>query len=269
MTGLPDVTAVVPARDAGALLPECLASIEDSGVAETIVVDGQSVDDTVAVARRWGAVVLSDDGLGLPVARLRGTARARTRLVALVDADVVLPPGALTALRREFLDGGYTALQAGLYSVSGPGYWGRALADHHRTGRSRRWFGLVATIMKRDVLLAMGFDRRFGSGEDIDLRWRLRQAGRRIGVSGDVFVEHRFAGDTFTFARSQFLMDGTGLGLMVRKHGARGLPLLLLPAAAGVRGTLISVARRQPRWLPYYAAFAGYNYLGLWRGLRS
>jgi glycosyltransferase involved in cell wall biosynthesis len=269
MTALPDLTAVVPARNAGALLPECLASIRDSGVAETIVVDGRSADDTVAVAREWGAVVLSDDGLGLPVARLRGAARARTRLVALVDADVVLPPGALTALRQEFLAGRYTALQAGLCSVSGPGYWGRALANHHRTGRSRRWFGLVATVMERDVLLAVGYDQRFGSGEDIELRWRLRHAGRRIGVSSHVFAEHRFAEDTFSFARSQFLMDGTGLGLMVRKHGARGLPLLLLPAAAGVRGTVLSLARRQPRWLPYFAAFAGYNYLGMWRGLRS
>ncbi len=62
---------------------------------------------------------------------------------------------------------------------------GRALAHHHRTGRSRRWFGVVATVFRRDDLLAAGFDSRFVSGEDIDLRWRWPRPGaahRRVGV---------------------------------------------------------------------------------------
>ena len=40
-----------------------------------------------------------------------------------------------------------------------------------------------------------------------------------------------FAGDDFAFAKDQFLMDGAGLGLMVRRNGVHGLRLALLPAA--------------------------------------
>jgi hypothetical protein len=54
---------------------------------------------------------------------------------------------------------------------------------------------------------------------------------------------------------------------MSRKHGWRGLPLLALPIAAGVRGVVISLARRQPQWIAYFAAFVGYNYRGVWKGL--
>jgi glycosyltransferase involved in cell wall biosynthesis len=259
---------VVPTRNAAAILPGCLASLRGCGVAEIVVVDGLSTDDTREIARAHGAVVLSDDGLGLPVARIRGAERARTRWVALVDADVVFPPGVMARLLDEYVAGHFTALQAGLLSVSGPGYWGRALVHHHRTGRSRRWFGLVATLFERDVLTATGFDDRFQSGEDIELRWRLQAEGRRVGVSDRAVVEHRFAGDDFAFARSQFLMDGAGLGGMVRKHGLRGLRLLALPAAAGVRGSVLSLLRLQPQWLWYYAAFVAYNYAGMWRGLR-
>ena len=94
---------------------------------------------------------------------------------------MVFPPGGLARLLEEFRTGGYDALQAGQLSSSGPGYWGRALVDHHRHGRSRYWFGLVATLFDREVLLTTGFDETFASGEDIELRWRLRDLGYRIG----------------------------------------------------------------------------------------
>lgn len=180
---LTDVAVIIPARNAEALLEGCLTSVVASHPGDLILVDGNSTDRTVEIARRYGARVLSDEGAGLPAARLLGAQSTDKRWIALIDADVVLPEGALDALLTEFLDGDYTALQAGLESTSGPGYWGRALTMHHRTGRSRGWFGLVATIFERDKLMTYGFDQVFSSGEDIDMRWRLQQAGERIGVS--------------------------------------------------------------------------------------
>jgi glycosyltransferase involved in cell wall biosynthesis len=261
-----DVSVVVPVRNAETLIAECLASIVSSRPREIIVVDGMSTDGTLEIARRYGVRVLSDEGRGLPAARLLGAHAASAPYVALIDADVTLPEGALEQLLREFVEGGYDALQAGLRSVSGPGYWGRALVNHHRSGRSKNWFGVVATIFDRDVLLAHGFDESFRSGEDIELRWRLQRAGARIGVSERTVVTHRFD-DTFEFARGQWLADGHGSGRMLRKHRLRGAWLAALPLAAAARGILLSLARRQPRWLPYYACFAAFNYLGMLREL--
>lgn len=263
-----DVTVVVPARNAEGLLEANLGSIVRAGPRELILVDGDSSDGTVALARGHGARILSDEGRGLPVARRLGAEAAGTRLVALIDADIVLGDGALERLLEEYEAGGYTALQAGLHSVGGPGYWGQALAHHHRTGRSRAWFGLVATIFDRTALLEHGFDERFSSGEDIDLRYRLEQAGERIGVSTRAVVEHRFE-DGFPFARGQWLADGEGHGRMARNHGGRALLLLGVPVAAGLRGIALSALRREPRWVPYFLCFVAYNYVGIARGLRS
>jgi glycosyltransferase involved in cell wall biosynthesis len=259
-----DLSVVVPARNAEALIEECLRSIAASGVREIIVVDGESTDATAELARRHGAQVISDGGRGLPAARHMGALAARADWVALIDADVVLGEGDLARLLDEARAEGYTALQAGLRSTSGDGYWGRALVQHHRTGRSRNWFGVVATVFEREALLTHGFDARFLSGEDIDLRWRLRRAGAKIGVSGRTVVQHRFA-DTWEFAKHQWLADGHGFGRMVRTHGLRAKLLLGLPLAAGVRGALLSLLRRQPRWIPYYACFVLFNYVGLLR----
>lgn len=257
------LSVVVPVRNDARMLDGCLAALTSQGCAEIIVVDGNSTDDSVEVARRHGATVLSDDGRGLPYARSLGAIHATTPFVALVDADVVLAQGALAALLREFVEGGYAGLQSGLASTAGPGYWGQALAFHHRTGRSRNWFGVVATVFRRDVLLEHGFDARFLSGEDIELRWRLTQAGHRLGVSTRTIVEHRFAGDGFAFAKAQFVADGMGLGRMVRKQRVRGLPLLLLPLAATVRGVALSLARGQVGMVPYFCAFLVWNYAGM------
>ncbi len=256
---LADLTVVVPVRNAEAMLEECLASISRQGVGDVIVVDGVSTDATLSIARRYTDHILSDEGRGLPAARSIGAKAASTRWVALIDADVVLPDRSLAALLGEFLEGGYTALQAGLESEAGPGYWGQALAHHHRTGRSRYWFGLVATIFEREALLTHGFDAAFESGEDIELRWRLARAGARAGVSRSTIVRHRF-GSTFDFARGQFRADGKGLARMIRKHGRNGARLLLLPGAAGARGIVLSLFRLQPKWIPYYVSFTILNY---------
>jgi glycosyltransferase involved in cell wall biosynthesis len=261
------VSVVIPVRNAESFLEKCLDSVARSRPSEVIVVDGCSTDRTVEIARRFDVRVLSDGGAGVAAARMMGVRVAREPLVALVDSDVVLRDGALAALLSEFMSGGFDALQAGLASVSGPGYWGRALASHHNTGRSRHWFGLAATVCKREVLIECPLDARFASGEDIDLRWRLSQAGFRIGVSGRTFVTHRF-GDSFEFARDQFRADGAGLARMAVTH--RGGPaLFLLPAAATLRGICVTTVRARPQFVPYYLAYGAFNYASMIGTMRA
>jgi glycosyltransferase involved in cell wall biosynthesis len=264
--GALDVSVVVPTRNAERLIDSCLASIVASRPREIILVDGVSTDRTVELAQRHPVTVLSDGGAGLPAARLIGARAARSRWVALVDADIVLPDGALATLVDEAVSGGYTALQAGLQSVAGSGYWGQALVQHHRSGRSRHWFGVAATVFERQALLRYGFDSRFRSGEDIELRHRLERAGVKIGVSRATVVIHRFE-DSFAFARGQWLADGHGLARLLRKHRWRVAWVVILPLAASMRGVVFALFHRQPKWIPYYAAFVAFNYMGMLREL--
>ena len=261
-----DVSVVIPTRNAAGILVPCLESVLAQGPKEVIVVDGMSSDGTVELASSFGLTVLSDEGRGLPAARLLGAEVATSDRVALIDADVILPEGALADLLDEFERGGYVALQAGLASESSGEYWGEALADHHRNGRSRNWCGRVATIFDRATLLQVGFDPTFTSGEDIEMRWRLERAGRKIGVSRSVVVRHRFE-DGFRFAAGQFRADGEGLARMVDKHGLRALPLLGLPLAGALRGMVLSIVRRRLRWIPYFAAYGVLNYAALFAEL--
>ncbi|MBT8161782.1 MULTISPECIES: glycosyltransferase [Arthrobacter] len=254
-----DISVVIPARNAANWLDGCLRSVIAQNPREVIVVDGCSQDSTVEIARSLGAVIISDDGRGLPAARMLGARAARADLVALIDADVIVPPGALEHLMDEFESGGFDGLQFGLVSEpDGAGYWGAALAWHHNHSRVRSWFGVSASLMRRRVLLEAGFDESFRSGEDIELRIRLEDAGYRIGVSATTFVRHRFA-DSFEYAQDQWLQDGSGLARTMRKHPRRAGWLAFLPLLATVRGIVISLATA-PKFLPYWAGFAFHNY---------
>jgi glycosyltransferase involved in cell wall biosynthesis len=257
-----DVAVVIPVKNGESMIGDCLASVVQSDPGEVLVVDGASDDNTLEVACRFPVRILSDDGQGLGVARTLGVQAASCPLVAFVDADVVLPDGALASLLAEFLAGGYVGLQAGLHSTSPGGYWGRALVSHHQHGRSQHWFGVVATIFQRDTLLADGLDPAFHSGEDFELRLRLQRKGARIGVSESTVVTHRFD-DTFRFARSQWIGDGHGLARVISKSGPSSAGLIGLPLGSALRGAALSLARGEPEWLPYYACYLTFQYFGM------
>lgn len=267
MTSTDDITVIVPTRNVAHWLGRCLDAIAAGDPREIIVVDGLSTDATREIAAERGARVLSDEGRGVSAARAIGAQAATTRYIAVIDADVVLPPGALQRLLDEFVRDGYTGLQAGLLSVSDGGYWGRALVHHHRNSRSRNWFGVVATVFERTTLLEHGFDETFLSGEDVDLRWRLQRAGAKVGVSRETVVEHRF-GSGWDFALGQWLADGgAGARMMTASHGLRSAWFAVLPLAAAGRGIALSLVRLQPQWIPYYVCYCVFNYVGIARQL--
>ena len=264
--GAPRVSAVVPARNAEDWIESCLSAIRSNEPAEIILVDGGSTDRTVELARPWVDKVIDDGGTGVAAARMMGVASASQPWVALVDADVVLPPNALRDLDQERRDRRLVALQAGLRSVGAGDYWSQSLADHHNHGQSKGWFGVCASLVSRDLLLANPLDRDLRSGEDIDLRIRLTTAGFPVGVSETMIGQHRFA-NGFAFAGKQWLADGAGLGRMVRKHGRAALiNAMVIPFAAAALG-LVRGTRQALRPWPYFAGFAVGNYIGLWRGL--
>lgn len=259
------ISVVVPARNAGDFIEACLAAVLRNRPAEIIVVDGRSEDDTVEIARRYADSVLSDEGGGVAYARQMGAEAAEQPYVAFVDVDIELTDTALADLFTELKDRKLEAIQAQLRSVGGKDYWSRALVSHHRGGRSKHWFGLVASLFLREVFLHYGMDSAFSSGEDIELRYRLEKSGAKIGLSDTVVVPHRF-GSGFNFALGQWMADGSGLGRVVRKFGWPAATTLLIPAGGAVLGIGRSLLRR-PQFVPYYALYGACNYAGIVHGL--
>ncbi len=124
---------VIPAYNEENLIGSCLESvireIEQSGVeAEIIVVDNVSTDKTGEIASSYPDVrVLREEKKGPTFARKRGFDATKAELVAVIDADTILPEGWINKVLSIF------ARKPELVAVSGPyiyydlSFWNRML----------------------------------------------------------------------------------------------------------------------------------------------
>ncbi len=149
---------------------------------ETIVVDNDSRDGTASLARQRGATVVYEPVRSIARARNAGAQRAKGDVLVFVDADVVVPPEFLSAIREAMGDahciggGVETEWRARRFLVR----------LHLNAWRFLvRGTGMVvgaAQFARRDAFDQVeGYDERNWIGEDVDFIWRLGRLGRKTG----------------------------------------------------------------------------------------
>jgi GT2 family glycosyltransferase len=199
MSSAPDISVVVPARDATATLPALLESLRAQEVAaeryEVVVVDNASRDDTAGFARSLGARVVHEPVPNRSRARNRGVADARADLIAFTDADCVATTGWL----RGFLDcGDRSPLRAGpvLVRTREPPNRVERFETLWRFGQEswvrQGWAATANLCVTRDAFERVGgFDPAYRHiGEDVDFCVRAGRAGQRLGWCADAVVTH-------------------------------------------------------------------------------
>jgi glycosyltransferase involved in cell wall biosynthesis len=102
----PKVSVVIPARNEARNLPSVLAQIP-SGVHEVILVDGHSIDDTIAVARRRypGIRVLQETRPGKGNALYCGFLAATGDIIVTLDADGSADPAEIPRFVAALVEG--------------------------------------------------------------------------------------------------------------------------------------------------------------------
>jgi glycosyltransferase involved in cell wall biosynthesis len=102
----PKVSVVIPALNEARNLPHVFAKLPD-GLHEVIVVDGNSVDDTVATARRLrpDVRIVTQNRSGKGNALACGFAAATGDIIATVDADGSADPAEIPQFVKALLDG--------------------------------------------------------------------------------------------------------------------------------------------------------------------
>ena len=96
--GSPDITAVIAAHNESANIEACIASVD--WAREVIVVENDSVDDTIDRARSAGATVISPRFTTIGAARNNAIERAQTPWVFVLDADERCTPELAAEIRE-------------------------------------------------------------------------------------------------------------------------------------------------------------------------
>lgn len=122
-----NLSVVVCVRNEEGRLRECLETIYANNPDEVILVDGDSNDDTVAIAREFpGIRIIESRNSSLTRDRQKGLDAARNELVAMVDADHRLRPGDLDSLLADMQEFQFDIVQSGLISHVNHGFWDAA-----------------------------------------------------------------------------------------------------------------------------------------------
>jgi glycosyltransferase involved in cell wall biosynthesis len=203
----PFLSVIVPVYNGGYAFVYCLSALHASHYPnwELIVVDDGSTDQSAIVAEQFGATVLRMRGrLGPGAARNLGAQRAKGDYVCFIDADCEVYPNTLSALAEVIQQHPTVEAFFGSYDdcPKAPNFVAqyKNLFHHyvHQTGQEEAttfWAG--CGCVKRSAFLGLGgFDvARFPrpSVEDIDLGYRIKQAGGRILLAKQVQVKHHKA----------------------------------------------------------------------------
>jgi glycosyltransferase involved in cell wall biosynthesis len=101
----PKISVVVCAYNEEKYLRDCLVSIKKQVVDvpfEIIVVDNASTDETAAIAKDEGVILVSQPEKGVGHARAKGLEVARGEILVYLDADTRLPSGWLQNVENYF-----------------------------------------------------------------------------------------------------------------------------------------------------------------------
>lgn len=173
---------IVPVRNAAAYLAAALDSVvtQEPHPAEIIVIDGDSTDDSVSIARTFpGVRVIPQTGRGLPSARNEAIRACGHGLVAFCDADDRWAAGALAA-RIDALAATPEALAViGLAVREEIAGTTATAAQRETVGRAVPGFTPGALLVRRMAFDHIGwFDETLAIGADSDWFVRLHQSGR-------------------------------------------------------------------------------------------
>ena len=230
-----DVTIVVPSYNAKSSI--------DPSASQMIVVDDASDPPLASMPGR--RTMRLPHNAGPAAARNAGLAEVTTPLVAFVDTDVEVDDHWLDALLPHFNDPRVALVAPRVMSAEGA-----TLIAAYETARSPLDVGsqagridagsrigyvpAAALVVRTEALRAIGgFDETMRTGEDVDMVWRLVEAGHRCRYEPASTVRHTPRASFSGWAR-QRMTYGRSAALLDRKHPGAVAPLRVSGWSAAV-----------------------------------
>jgi glycosyltransferase involved in cell wall biosynthesis len=199
---VPMVSVVICAYNAERTMRPCMESLRRLKYPnyEVVVVDDGSRDRTAEIAMEFPEFrLIRQPNKGLSVARNVGLFAARGEIIAYTDSDCVVDPDWLTLMVRAMVEGGFDGCGGPNYApheegrvegcvAAAPGAPCHVLVAEDR---AEHLAGCNMVFTKAALVAVGGFDAQFTSaGDDVDICWRVLDAGMTLGYCPSAFVWH-------------------------------------------------------------------------------
>src|SRR4051812_34923445 len=185
------VSIVIPTYQAAPFLERCLLSIQKQSHrnVEVIVVDQQSADATTAIAREFGArvVTLPKPTFYSPPTKSRnaGARESKGDILYHLDSDMELSSALVEEIVKIFAADERTGALIVHEENRTRGFWSKAKAFERRCywGNDRIE---SARVVRRSIFEAVGgYDESISSGEDFDIQKRYQEVAS-VGFCSNV-----------------------------------------------------------------------------------
>jgi glycosyltransferase involved in cell wall biosynthesis len=172
------VSVVVPTRNSERFLAACLQSVRNQTykTIEVIVVDNQSADGTIDIARRFADQV-ETCGPERSSQRNRGAYLARGSYLLFVDSDMILDPNVIADCVTIAENDSVAGVIVPEISI-GHGFWARCRALERSCYVGDDLVEAARFFPRSTFETIGGFDEGLIAGEDWDLTARARDYGR-------------------------------------------------------------------------------------------
>ena len=222
----PLMSVVIPVWNGGKVIEACLDSVtgQDMTDMEIIVVDDGSTDDTWAILQRKAAQdgrirPIHQKNGGVSAARNRALPECRGEFIRFVDADDILPPGAMTALVSKALANESDLVIAAYNEVVGPMRTERCLRRcedtmpcndmlrHFNVWSNSFYYGVLWNkLFRREIIQQNGIEFISGLhwGEDFAFVCRYLTHAQRVSYTRAVVYDYQRNAEGMTIR--QFLV---------------------------------------------------------------
>jgi lipopolysaccharide/colanic/teichoic acid biosynthesis glycosyltransferase/glycosyltransferase involved in cell wall biosynthesis len=212
----PHASIIIPAYNAAATLPACLAALHAQEACppfEIIIIDDGSSDDTAVIAAAAPAttVISHNSRRGAAAARNSGLQIARGDVICFTDADCEPKSDWINQILRPFANPDITGCK-GTYATRQTELVARFVQieyeDKYDLLREQERINFIDTYSaayQRAVLLANdGFDEQIFFVEDQELSFRLAARGYQLVFQPEAIVYHHHSNSLPAYFRKKF-----------------------------------------------------------------
>ncbi len=233
----PEVSVVIPVHGAADGLAEqltALAGQQGAPAWELVLADNGTrpgaLDAVLAAVPALPHVRVVDATArpGKPFAVNTAVARARGSSFVHLDADDVVAPGYLAAMAAALRANPVVGARLDAGRLNAP--WVRARREPLQENRLEVLLGYRPAVVgaslgvRREAWAAVGgYDERMTRQQDVDLSWRLQDAGYAPVFVPDAVVHYRYRSDLASLWRQE-VEYGRFEALLYARHRSRGLP---------------------------------------------
>jgi len=186
----PDVSVVIPTLQEGKYLQRCLQSLQEQSYTcfEVIIVDGGSTDETLDIARAYGARIVPAPGSTLVTARQIGVEVAQGEIIVGADADTTYPAEHLARIVSAFQRHREIVAVGGIAIFEPDPWWCHLIwrISYTITSLIYRLTGHVVYLAASNMSFRKAaFEQTGGytmyleaAGDELDILAKLKKAGR-------------------------------------------------------------------------------------------